>query len=111
MNNVKLTYQLFDRRIWMGAGNERLAQLRDEIDSIDAELAALFERRMAVVSEVAAFKRKAGLPVYDASREDSVVARGRARVSPENADDMENLLIKLMQISKERQEELTIDTT
>ena len=87
--------------------NERLLEIRAEIDAIDAELAALFERRMDIVSEVAIIKRKAGLPIYDPSREDAVVAQGRARVSSQYADKMEQFLRELMRLSKERQQELT----
>ena len=85
--------------------NERLLQLRTEIDVIDAELAALFERRMDIVLEVAKFKQAAGLPIYDPSREDIVIAQGRARVSPEYADSMEKFLRELMYLSKEHQQE------
>jgi len=87
--------------------NERLSQLRTEIDAIDTELAVLFERRMNIVSEVALIKQAAGLPIYDPSREDIVVAQGRARVSPEYAGAMEQFLHELMRLSKEHQEELT----
>ena len=94
----------------MGPDRERLERLRLEIDGIDAELASLFQRRMDVVAEVAVVKRRAGLPVYDAPREQAVISRGRGRVSPENADGVEMLLRLIMGLSKSRQEELTIDT-
>ena len=87
--------------------NELLLQLRTEIDAIDAELAVLFERRMNIASEVARIKQAAGLPIYDASREDIVISQGRARVSPEHANRMEQFLRELMRLSKEHQEELT----
>ena len=84
--------------------NERLSQIRAEIDAIDTELAALFERRMGVMSEVAAIKQAAGLPIYDPAREEVVIAQGRARVVPEYADAMEQLLRELMRLSKEYQQ-------
>ena len=40
-----------------------------EIYTVDAQLAALFERRMAAVLQVAEYKRAHGLPIYDAARE------------------------------------------
>ena len=95
----------------MSVSNERLLILRDEIDVIDSEIARLFEWRMAAVSEVALVKIQAGLPVYDAEREKAVIERGRSLVSPQNSDGMERVLRELMKISKERQEELTIDST
>lgn len=48
---------------------DALEQARAEIDTVDAQLAALFERRMAAVLQVAEYKRAHGLPIYDAARE------------------------------------------
>ena len=48
---------------------DTLEQARAEIDAVDAQLAALFERRMAAVLSVAQYKQAHGLPVYDAARE------------------------------------------
>ena len=48
-----------------------LEQARREIDAVDAEMAALFCRRMDAVRRVAAYKQARGLPVLDASREDA----------------------------------------
>lgn len=50
---------------------DALEQARAEIDTVDAQLAALFERRMAAVLQVAEYKRAHGLPVYDAARDGS----------------------------------------
>ena len=44
---------------------DALEQARAEIDTVDAQLAALFERRMAAVLQVAEYKRAHGLPIYD----------------------------------------------
>ena len=43
-----------------------LLQAREEIGSIDAEMAALFCRRMQAVGRVAAYKKDTGMPVFDA---------------------------------------------
>ena len=56
-----------------------LEQARREIDAVDAEMAALFCRRMDAVRRVAAYKQARGLPVLDASREEAVVAKNCAR--------------------------------
>ena len=88
--------------------NERLSQLRTEIDAIDTELAVLFERRMNIVSEVAIIKHNAELPIYDSSREDIVISQGRERVSPEHADNMEQFLRELMRLSKEYQKKVVV---
>ena len=44
------------------------------IDELDRELLQLVTQRMALVGEVAAYKRQHGLKVRDASREQSVLA-------------------------------------
>lgn len=59
---------------------DALENARAEIDAVDAQLAALFERRMAAVLSVAEYKRKHGLPIYDAAREAIVLDRSAARI-------------------------------
>ncbi len=59
---------------------DALEQARAEIDAVDAQLAALFERRMAAVLSVAQYKRAHGLPVYDAARETAVLEKAAARI-------------------------------
>ena len=46
-----------------------LQQARAEIDTVDAEMAALFERRMRAVADVVRYKAETGKPVFDAARE------------------------------------------
>lgn len=46
-----------------------LTDYRKEIDAIDADLTALFYKRMAVAAEIAAYKKANGLPALDAKRE------------------------------------------
>lgn len=50
-----------------------LTQIRQEIDAIDKELVALLEQRMALVSQVAAFKKETGKPILDTAREEAVL--------------------------------------
>ena len=59
---------------------DALEQARTEIDTVDAQLAALFERRMAAVLQVAEYKRAHGLPIYDAAREAAVLEKAAARI-------------------------------
>ena len=55
-----------------------LDKAREEIDACDREMARLFARRMAAVDRVAAYKKEAGLPVYDAAREAEVLEKNSA---------------------------------
>ena len=60
-----------------------LQQARAEIDGIDAEMAALFERRMRAVADVARYKAETGKPVFDALREAAVLDKNTARLQDE----------------------------
>lgn len=60
-----------------------LQQARTEIDAIDAEMAALFERRMQAVADVARYKAQTGKPVFDAVREAAVLDKNAARLQDE----------------------------
>lgn len=50
-----------------------LTQIRQNIDAIDKELVALLEQRMTLVSQVAAFKKETGKPIFDTAREEAVL--------------------------------------
>ena len=58
-----------------------LQQARAEIDAVDAEMAALFERRMRAVADVARYKAETGKPVFDAAREAAVLDKNAARIT------------------------------
>ena len=60
-----------------------LAQCREEINRIDEAMARLFEERMRVAEQVAAYKKEHGLPVYDAEREKAVLERNSSFLSAE----------------------------
>ena len=48
-----------------------LQQARAEIDAVDAEMAALFERRMQAVADVVRYKAETGKPVVTAQNAES----------------------------------------
>ena len=48
---------------------------RKEIDSLDKELVNIFEKRMKLCAEIAEYKSKNEIPVYDASREAAVIEK------------------------------------
>ncbi|MCL2024207.1 MAG: chorismate mutase [Coriobacteriia bacterium] len=55
--------------------SDNLTRLRDEIDAVDTELAELFDRRMALVARVAAYKAATGEPIFDEARERAILER------------------------------------
>ncbi len=65
---------------------DKLNKAREIISQTDKEIAALFEKRMAAVKEVAEYKKERGLPIYDGAREDALIKA--------NLDNIENEEIK-----------------
>lgn len=52
-----------------------LAESRAKIDEIDKEIVRLFQRRIEVATDVAAYKRSTGKKVLDAKREEEKLKR------------------------------------
>ena len=84
-----------------------LENLREKIDAIDKEMIALFEKRMDVVADIAAYKIKNNLPVLNQNREDIVISKVKAIVKNKDYTDSAADLIKdIMEISKKYQQNL-----
>ncbi|EJZ68914.1 MULTISPECIES: chorismate mutase [Lachnoanaerobaculum] len=84
-----------------------LENLREKIDTIDKEMIALFEKRMDVVANIAAYKIKNNLPVLNQNREDIVVSKVKSTVKNKDYSDSAADLIKdIMEISKKFQQKL-----
>ena len=49
--------------------------LRKDIDDIDKELVALFEKRMKIVTEIANYKLRNNMDVFDKGREDLLLKK------------------------------------
>lgn len=83
---------------------DELLKLRNEIDAIDEEIVALFEKRMAVSEDVAEYKRKIGKAVLDSGREAQKIQKVRALAHSEfNAQGVNALFNQIMTISRMRQ--------
>lgn len=80
-----------------------LLQAREEIGSIDAEMAALFCRRMQAVRRVAAYKKDTGMPVFDGARERALIERNCALVEEEFKESYLRFLQHELQLSREYQ--------
>ena len=80
-----------------------LLQAREEIGSIDAEMAALFCRRMQAVGRVAAYKKDTGMPVLDGARERALIERNCALVQEAYRDSYLQFLQHVLQLSREYQ--------
>lgn len=82
----------------------QLETLRQEIDSIDAQIFVLFEQRLAVAKQIGAYKQEHGLSVLDSSRENAKRDQVKASVSNELEPYALELLEVLMKAVKAVQE-------
>ncbi|MBQ2989703.1 MAG: prephenate dehydratase [Clostridia bacterium] len=81
-----------------------LTQCRTEIDAIDRQIVTLFERRMQVSRDVAAYKHAHQINILDASREQDVL-KSRAAMAQDKAlgASVVQLYKTLMALSREEQ--------
>ncbi len=81
-----------------------LNQCREKIDAIDDQLVRLFRERMEVSAAVSAYKQENNLPIYDAKRERSLLARV-ADLAGEEMDEYTRVLYTtIMDLSKAYQQ-------
>ena len=83
-----------------------LNELRIKIDEIDRQMVELFDRRMRIAAEVAAYKKENGLPVLDASREKAKLEAVSAMAEDDMADYTRALYVQLMALSRDYQQVL-----
>ena len=82
----------------------QLETLRQEIDSIDAQIFDLFEQRITVAKQIGAYKKEQDLTVLDPSREDAKREQVKATVSSKLEPYALELLEVLMKAAKAVQE-------
>ena len=81
-----------------------LKDSREEIDRIDRQIVALFERRMQVAQDVAEYKRSIGKPVFDKEREDAKLAAVKKLCTNDfNGHAVKEVFKQLMSISRRYQ--------
>ena len=97
---------LCDALISFETGGKELSSLRARLDRVDGDLQTLFEARMALCGEIAAYKARHALPVLDAAREEAKLASAAARAAAGMAEYDAAFFRQLMALSRRRQEEL-----
>lgn len=81
-----------------------LEKQRAEIDAIDREIVALFERRMQVVVDVARIKKENGITILDANREKEVIAKVQSYLKDDHLkEELAEAYETLMKVSKDYQ--------
>lgn len=84
-----------------------LQDYRTRIDGIDRELLKLFEARMRLCREIAAYKKAHGLPVRDAAREREKLQDAASGLPEDLRGYGCALLERLMELSRQYQRELS----
>jgi len=82
-----------------------LEEYRRQLNAIDDQVVSLFTRRMEIVTEIALWKQKQGMPVLDRSREESILQR-LAALHPEQEENIRRLYEAMFEISREAQSRL-----
>ncbi len=83
-----------------------LENLRCEIDEIDNQLLPLFLKRMECSKKVAYYKKENALPVLDKTRENEILDKKVASVSPDKASFVRDFFSSIMSISRKAQRQL-----
>ena len=84
-----------------------LEESRAALDAVDRQIVRLFEERMLIARDVAAYKIAHGLPVLDRSREEQVLASRAAMLADGCwADSVRELYECIMALSRAEQEKL-----
>ena len=60
---------------------DELKQNRQKLETIDEQMAALFEERMAISRQIADYKRENALPVLDAERERILLEKNAEKIA------------------------------
>ena len=80
-----------------------LSQIREEINEVDSELLKLFEKRMLLSNDVADYKKKNNLPVYDRRREREILNKVESEVREDMGSYAKILYSTLFQLSRSYQ--------
>ena len=86
---------------------QKLNELRTQLDEINGDLAALLERRFAITDEIGALKHDHSAPVRDRARELAILEQVTAQLSDkEKAEDIAAVFESIFAASRRRQEKL-----
>lgn len=84
--------------------SEGLGHLRQAIETVDQQLLDLFRQRMAIARQIAAVKAKSQASIFDADREQAVLAEA-GRALSEDCRRAESLMRTIMRLSRSTQYE------
>ena len=82
-----------------------LAEIRPQIDAVNPEMLALFERRMALCREVALEKQRTGGEIFVPEREKAILDWAGETASPALREYSRAFFAELMRLSREYQKD------
>ncbi len=82
---------------------QKIAEVRQELDTIDNQMLELFEKRMGFIDQVAEIKRAGNIAITDEAREMNMVERAVGLVKPEYKGETISFIRGLMALAKLRQ--------
>lgn len=89
-----------------------LAELRDTLDGIDRQIVSLYEKRMDVCGQVAAYKAETGKRVFDKEREQQKLKEVSGLTHNEfNARGIRELFEQIMAVSRKLQYQIIAERT
>lgn len=77
--------------------------IRARIDDIDTQMVELYKQRMAAVSDIGAYKRTHGLPVYDSERERKLLNKVGEQAGDEYEGGVRAMFQTIMELSRSYQ--------
>lgn len=91
---------------------KNLKQCRKKLDAIDKKIIKLFEKRMAVIKDVANYKQQNNLPVLDKERENAMFERNLNRFTNQELKKYYGDILKAYTgVSKQYQQEIIKELT
>ena len=88
-----------------------LKKIRTQIDEIDNDLVALFNKRMALSAQVAEYKKANNMPIYVPSREREILQDVAAKAGPEMANYTRVLYSMIFELSRSYQAKQNAEST
>ena len=84
-----------------------IEEIRQKLDGIDAQIMSLIAKRMSYMPKIAEFKRKAGIPVEDSAREESVLKKAHELAKAEGISEelAEHIMKAIIKHARKLQQE------
>lgn len=87
-----------------------LSEIRKEIDKLDQDIQQLFERRMILCRDVAAYKKAHNMQVFQADREKAILERVEQNASDGLGTASRTFFANMMSISSQLQQKMLTET-